>query len=93
MRERLRQAQAELEAQTQIEAPAVSSWVLTELCLETLRQQVQGQWSSVRLQTCVPRLQRFLCSHRGRRIHQETAMRTWLAPLPARPQMVLQDSG
>jgi hypothetical protein len=62
-------------------APAsvvVSSWLLIGLELETLRQQVQGRWSEARLQTCLPRLHRFLCSRPRRRGHQESAVRTWL---------------
>jgi hypothetical protein len=72
-----------------VRPPIVSSWLLTELCLDLLRQQVRGQWSQARLRACLPRLQRFLCSRpRRRRVHQETDVRTWLerrrsaAPLP-----------
>jgi hypothetical protein len=57
----------------------VSSWLLTGLCLETLRQQVQGHWTQARLRECLPRLQRFLCSRLRRRGHQETEVRAWLA--------------
>ena len=57
---------------------AVSSWLLTGVCLATLRQQVQGQWSQARLRACLPRLQRFLCSRLRLRGHQETEVRAWL---------------
>jgi len=57
----------------------VSSWVLTALCLETLRQQVHGSWSATRLRTCLPRLRRFLIASPRQRIHQETDVRTGLA--------------
>jgi hypothetical protein len=60
------------------ESVVVSSWLLIGLGLETLRQQVQGRWSEARLQTCLPRLHRFLCSRPRRRGHQESAVRTWL---------------
>jgi Transposase DDE domain len=63
-------------------APAsvvVSSWLLNGLGLDTLRQQVQGRWSEARLQTCLPRLHRFLCSRPRQRGHQESTVRTWLA--------------
>ena len=43
------------------EIAVVSSWLLSGLALDTLRQQVQGSWSEARLQTCLPRLRRFLC--------------------------------
>lgn len=56
----------------------VSSWLLSGLGLDTLRQQVQGRWSEARLQECLPRLQRFLCSRLRRRGHQESTVRTWL---------------
>jgi hypothetical protein len=59
-------------------ARVVSSWLLTGVCLATLRQQVQGQWSQARLRECLPRLQRFLCSRLRRRGHQETEVRAWL---------------
>ncbi len=60
----------------------VSSWLLTTLCMETLRQQVRGQWSQARLRACLPRLWRFLCSPPRRRMHQETDVRAWLAARP-----------
>ena len=60
------------------ESVVVSSWLVSGLGLETLRQQVQGRWSEARLQACLPRLRRFLCSRRRRRGHQESTVRTWL---------------
>jgi hypothetical protein len=60
------------------ESVVVSSWLLSGLGLETLRQQVQGWWSEARLQACLPRLHRFLCSRPRRRGHQESTVRTWL---------------
>ena len=57
----------------------VSSWLLSGLGLDTLRQQVQGTWSEARVQACLPRLRRFLCSRPRRRGHQECAVRAWLA--------------
>ena len=83
-RDLLEQVQAEIDRQEDRQSQPstvkpLSSWVLTGLCLETLRQQVQGHWSAKRLRACLPRLHRFLVSHRGRRRHQETALRAWLA--------------
>jgi hypothetical protein len=60
------------------EMTVVSSWLLSGLGLDTLRQQVQGRWSEARLQACLPRLRRFLCSRPRRRGHQESTMRAWL---------------
>ena len=56
----------------------VSSWRLTAVCLDLLRQQVHGQWTAARLRACLPRLQRFLGSSPRRRKHQETSVRAWL---------------
>ena len=60
------------------ESVVVSSWLVSGLGLETLRQQVQGRWSEARLQACLPRLHRFLCSRPRRRGCQESTVRTWL---------------
>jgi hypothetical protein len=60
------------------EIAVVSSWLLSGLALDTLRQQVQGSWSEARLQACLPRLRRFLCSRPRRRGHQESTVRDWL---------------
>src|SRR5215467_12371655 len=60
------------------EGVVVSSWLLSGLGLDTLRQQVQGGWSEARLQASLPRLHRFLCSRPRRRGCQESTVRTWL---------------
>ena len=54
-----------LSAHTPPEMSVVSSWLLSGLGLDTLRQQVQGSWSAARLQACLPRLRRFLAAARG----------------------------
>ena len=59
-----------LSATTTPDKAVVSSWLLSGLGLDTLRQQVQA---------CLPRLRRFLCSRPRRRGHQECATRAWLA--------------
>ena len=48
-----------LRATTSPESVVVSSWLVSGLGLDTLRQQVQGRWSEARLQAFLPRLQRF----------------------------------
>ena len=68
-----------LSATATTETVVVSSWLLSGLGLDTLRQQVRGPWSEARLQACLPRLHRFLCSRPRRRGHQECAVRAWLA--------------
>jgi hypothetical protein len=55
-----------------------SSWLLTGLSLDTVRQQVQSTWSEARLRACLPRLHRFLARSPRRRRHQESAVRAWL---------------
>jgi hypothetical protein len=55
----------------------VSTWTVTVLSLETLRQQVVGSWTEAGVRACLPRLRRFLVS-RTRRPHQETEVRTFL---------------
>jgi hypothetical protein len=84
LREELRQVQAEgpLLGTEVVERP-ISSWQLNALCLDTLRMQVQGQWSSARLRTCASRLQRFVCSSPRQRVHLETRWRRWLTTAPA----------
>ena len=82
-----------LSATTLPEMAVVSSWLLSGLGLDTLRQQGQGRWSEARLQVCLPRLRRFLCSRPRRRVHQESTVRAWLeqracAPHPDRQQKV-----
>ena len=56
----------------------MSGWLLRGLGLDTLRQQGQGRWSVARLQACLPRLRRFVCSRPRRRGHQESTVRAWL---------------
>ena len=68
-----------LSATASPESVVVSSWLVSGLGLDTLRQQVQGRWSEAHLQACLPRLPRFLCSRPRRRGCQESTVRTWLA--------------
>jgi hypothetical protein len=70
----------------------VSSWLVSGLGLDTLRQQGPGSWSEAHLQARLPRLRRFLCSRPRRRGHQEATVRAWLeqraCALPDRWQKV-----
>jgi Transposase DDE domain len=68
------------------EIAVVSSWQLSGLGLDTLRQQVQGTWSEAQVQVCLPRLRRFLCSRPRHRVHQESAVRAWLVQQPHTPK-------
>jgi hypothetical protein len=58
--------------------PPVSSWLLTAVCLQTLRAVVQGYWSLERLRACLPELQRFLRGSPRKRQHQESFIRALL---------------
>jgi hypothetical protein len=58
--------------------PTVSSWSVTVLAVQTLRQLVQGWWTFARLRACLPHLQRYLCSRRRQRDHQESTIRRQL---------------
>jgi hypothetical protein len=60
------------------ELEVVSSWLLSGLGLDTVRQQVHGTWSEARLVVCLPQLRRFLCSQPRVRVHQESTVRAWL---------------
>lgn len=57
----------------------LSGWMLTSVCLDTLRVQVLGQWSAARVRACAPALQRYLRSSPRQRTHRETSIRGWLA--------------
>jgi len=70
-----------------------SSWTLSTLSVDTLRQQVRGAWGQARLHTSLPRLQRFLTSRtRQDREHQETAVRSWLDRRPVPGLVLLEDA-
>jgi hypothetical protein len=70
--------------------PAISSsWTLTTVSVDVLRQQVRGGWGQARLHACLPQLQRFLTSRiRQQRDHQETVIRAWLERRPP-PRLVV----
>ena len=63
--------------------PTVSSWTVTALGIQTLRLLVQGYWTFARLRNCLPSLQRFLCSRRRQRVHQESTIRRQFLVHPA----------
>jgi hypothetical protein len=63
-------------------AAPVSSWLLTSLCVQTLRVVVQGYWTPARLLACLPYLHRFVCGSPRQRVHQETTIRHLLNAQP-----------
>lgn len=63
--------------------PPVSSWLVTALCLHTLRQVVQGYWTFERLRTCLLVQQRFVRGSPGSRRQQEQMIRALLSEVIA----------
>lgn len=57
---------------------APSTWLLTALCVQTLRVVVQGYWTPARLRACLPQLRRFVCGSPRLRPHQESTIRSRL---------------
>lgn len=84
---RLRPAPREMDEVEQTTSAVVSTWTVSVLSLETLRQQVVGQWSEARVRACLSRLRRFLVSRSGR-AHQETDVRAFLSGHPRQPQLL-----
>lgn len=76
-----RPAPATLPGQWPEQQAVVSSWRVQQVSLDTLRQQVWGEWSQARVQECLPRLQRHLVTHprRDGRVHQESEVRARLS--------------
>lgn len=58
-----------------VSLPTVSSWSVTTIGVQSLRQVVRGYWNLRRLRCCLPLLYRFLCSRRCTREHQESCIR------------------
>ena len=56
-----------------------SSWLLVGLSVQTLREQVRGNWGVWRVRACLADLVRFLVSAPRKRRQQEAEVRTWLA--------------
>jgi len=73
----------------------LSSWMLTSVCLDTLRVQVLGQWSAARVRACAAELQRYLRSSPRKRTHQATAIRRWLVSkrAPRSPGQTMELTG
>src|SRR5512145_350205 len=88
----MRRMVTQLERQWQDGTVIGSSWSLTTLRVDLLRQQVRGGWGQARVAACLVRLQRFLTSRwRHDRDHQETVLRDWLARRPV-PSLVIRQT-
>ena len=60
----------------------LSEWILAEISVDLLCQQIRGQSTAARFRACLPRLQRFLCSGHRKRPHLYTQVCRWLG-IPA----------
>jgi len=58
---------------------AISEWTLAVLCVDQLRTQVRGTFSSQRIRSCTPQLERFLRGSPRRRTHWFSRCVSWLA--------------
>jgi hypothetical protein len=63
------------EVPAELREGAVSSWLLTSLCVQTLRVVVEGYWTPARLRVCLPHLRRFVRGSPRLREHQESTIR------------------
>jgi hypothetical protein len=60
----------------------LSEWMLAEISVDLLCQQIRGRYTAARFRECLPQLQRFLCSGHRRRPHLYTQVCRWLG-MPA----------
>jgi hypothetical protein len=56
----------------------LSGWLVAQVGVDLVRQQVRGMWSRRRVLACLPQLLRFLRLSPRKRPHQESAVRAWL---------------
>ena len=57
---------------------ALSEWMLAEVCVDLLCQQIRGSYTAARYRACLPRLQRFLCTGHRKRPHLYSQVCHWL---------------
>ena len=56
----------------------VSEWMVAEVSLDLLRQQIRGHYTAAQYRACLPRLQRFLCLGHRKRPHLYSLICRWL---------------
>jgi hypothetical protein len=61
---------------------SLSEWMLAEISLDLLCQQIRGQYTAARFRDCVPRVPRFLCPGHRKRPHLYSQVCRWLG-MPA----------
>lgn len=62
----------------------LSEWLLAEVSVDLLCQQIRGSYTAARYRACLPRLQRFLCTGHRKRPHRYSQVCRWLG-MPAPP--------
>ena len=60
----------------------LSEWMVAEVSLDLLRQQIRGHYTAAQYRACLPRLQRFLCMGHRTRPHLYSLICRWLG-MPA----------
>ncbi len=60
----------------------LSEWMLAEISVDLLCQQIRGSYTAARFRDCLPRLQRFLCTGHRKRPHLYSQVCRWLG-MPA----------
>jgi Transposase DDE domain len=71
--------------------PPISRWLLTAVCVQTLRQVTPGYWTLARLRVCLPYQQRFFRGSPRKRQQQESVIRALLSEL-LRPDPSLDEA-
>jgi len=56
----------------------LSEWMLTEVSVDLLCQQIRGSYTAARFRACLPRLQRFVCIGHRKRPHLYSQVCRWL---------------
>src|SRR6266567_7936507 len=62
----------------------LSEWMVAEVSVDLLCQQLRGHYTAARYRACLPRLQRFLCVGHRKRPHLYSLICRWLG-MPAAP--------
>lgn len=60
----------------------LSEWMVAEVSVDLLCQQIRGSYTAARFRACLPRLQRFLCTGHRKRPHLYSQVCHWLG-MPA----------
>lgn len=71
----------------------VSTWMVSALLLDGLRQAIRGNWGIRQILACLPQLRRGLISHPRRdRVHQQTTVVAWLSGITRTRRRPLLDA-